>query len=56
MSSRLRRENFLIHVHIKEDGRREKPAEAFVGSFLVDSHHIHELETCTLQVNGKLGC
>lgn len=43
-------------MQIEEDGRREKPAEALVGSFLVDSHNIHELETCTLQVNGKLGC
>jgi hypothetical protein len=37
------------------EGRQKKkggglPAKALIGSFLVDSHHIHELQTSTLMV------
>lgn len=29
--------------------KRDLPAQSFIGTFLVDSHHIHKLQTSSLQ-------
>lgn len=39
----------------KEDEQEQEvsPAQTLIGSFLVHSHHVHQLQTCTLQKSPK---